>query len=262
MPLITLSTDFGTRDSYQAEMKGVLLCEGAPDLRLLDLTHDLAPYDVHGAALFVRSALPRFPPGTIHVVVVDPGVGSARKPLVARAHGQFLVGPDNGVFGYLFGGDEQVHVIDTDSLARDVSPTFHGRDVFAPVAARLSQGAALESFGAVAQGYQRLVFPLVEVRADALIGRVIYVDRFGNLISNISDATLRAFMGDAPGESVFVQVAERTVRGLVSHYAAVEKVQPLALSGSSGLLEVAVREGHAADKFGLGVGAPVRVRLA
>ncbi len=262
MALVTLSTDFGTRDPYQAEMKAVLLREGAPDLRLLDLTHDLAPFDVHGAALYVRTALPRFPPGTIHVVVVDPGVGSARRPLVAEAHGQYLVGPDNGVFGYLFGGDERVHVIDVAQLARDVAPTFHGRDVFAPVAARLSQGAELASLGAAAEGYQRLVFPLVEVRADALIGRVIHVDHFGNLVSNIGDATLRAFMGNAPRLTPVVQVAERTVRGLVDHYAAVEVGQPLALIGSSGLLELAVREAHAAQKFGLSVGAPVRVRLA
>jgi S-adenosylmethionine hydrolase len=216
---------------------------------------------VHAAALFVRSALPRFPAGTIHVVVVDPGVGSARRPLVAKAHGQYLVGPDNGVFGYLFGGDEQVHVIDTALLSRAISPTFHGRDVFAPAAAKLSQGASLASLGPEAEGYQRLVFPLVEVRADALIGRIIHVDHYGNLISNIADATLRAFLGDAPAEQPVVQVAERTVRGIVDHYAAVEAGQPLALIGSSGLLEMAVREGHAAEKFGLAVGAPVRVRL-
>jgi S-adenosylmethionine hydrolase len=156
------------------------------------------------------------------VVVVDPGVGSARRPLVAKAHGQYLVGPDNGVFGYLFSGDEQVHAIDTALLSREISPTFHGRDVFAPVAAKLSHGAALSLLGPEAHGYQRLVFPLVEVRADALIGRIIHVDRYGNLISNISDATLRAFVGDARGEQAVVQVAERTVRGIVDHYAAVD----------------------------------------
>jgi S-adenosylmethionine hydrolase len=261
--IVTLSTDFGTRDAYQAEVKGVLLSEGAPDLRLIDLTHDLAPFDVHAAALFVRSALPRFPRGSIHVVVVDPGVGSARRSLVAEAHGQFLVGPDNGVFGYLFGGDERVHTIDVSLLGRDgISSTFHGRDVFAPAAARLSRGAALASLGPPADGYQRLVFPLVEVRSDVLIGRVIHVDHYGNLITNIADATLRAFAASAPERSIVVHLGERTVRGLVDHYAAAEPGQLLALVGSSGLLEVAVREGNAAEKLVAGTGIPVRVRLA
>jgi S-adenosylmethionine hydrolase len=155
-----------------------------------------------------------------------------------------------------------VHTLDLARLGRDaISSTFHGRDVFAPAAARLSRGVPIGELGPAAEGYQRLLFPLVEVRADVLIGRVIHVDCFGNVITNINHGTLRAFMADAARERVVVQLPERTVRGLSDHYAEVDIGQPLTLVGSSGLLEVSVREGHAADKFGIRVGEPVRVRL-
>jgi hypothetical protein len=263
-----LTTDFGTADPYVAEMKGVLLSAGPPDLRLLDLSHELPAFDVHAAALFLRAAVPRFPPGSIHLVVVDPGVGSARAPIVARIGTQLLVGPDNRVFGYLFDGSEEVYVADPALIgARSLSATFHGRDLFAPLAARLAHGAAPHELGTRAESYQHLVFPLVELSGDTLVGRVIHIDRFGNLITNITRSVLLGFLqprGDANTpereHAAVVSVGEQKVRGLSTHYAQAKTGELLALIGSNQLLEVAVREGSAALKLGAQAGKQVRIQ--
>ena len=260
-PLITLTTDFGTADPYVAEMKGVLLAEGPPDLRLVDLSHELPPFDVHATALFLRAAVPRFPSGAIHLVVVDPGVGSARAPIIVELGSQLLVGPDNRVFGYLFDGSEQVYVADPARLGeRALSATFHGRDLFAPLAARLSQGVDPSELGTPAESYQHQVFPLVELTGDTLLGRVIHVDRFGNLITNITTSVLRGFLDAQPDRTALVQLGEHKVRGLCSHYAEAKQGELLALIGSNQLLELAVREGSAALKLGVQIGKQVRVQ--
>jgi S-adenosylmethionine hydrolase len=269
-PLITLTTDFGTADPYVAEMKGVLLAEGPSDLRLLDLSHELPVFDVHAAALFLRAAVPRFPKGTIHLVVVDPGVGSARAPIFATLGDQWLVGPDNRVFGYVFDGREEVYVADPQKLGpRALSATFHGRDLFAPLAARLAHGSAPEELGARAESYQHLLFPLVELSGDVLVGRVIHVDRFGNLITNITRGVLLSFLespaeADAaapkPERNALVHLGEHKVRGLSTHYAEAKPGELLALIGSNQLLELAVREGNAALKLGAQVGRQVRIQ--
>jgi S-adenosylmethionine hydrolase len=256
--LVTLTTDFGLADPYVAEMKGVLLREGPPDLRLIDLTHDLPPFEIAEAALFLRAAVPRFPSGTVHLVVVDPGVGSSRQAIIARVGGQILVGPDNRVFGYLFDGSEEVFVIAPEPRA--VSSTFHGRDIFAPVAAKLAAGAAPEQLGRRAESHQHMVFPLVEFAGDTLAGRVIHIDRFGNLITNITHSVLSDFLGPLDPARAQFSLGERSVRGLVDHYAQGKPGELLALIGSNGLLELAVREGNAAIKFGIEHGKHVRVQ--
>jgi S-adenosylmethionine hydrolase len=256
-PLVTLTTDFGMRDAYVAELKGVLCAEGPHDLRLLDLSHELPPFDVPAAAWFVRAALPRFPAGTVHVVIVDPGVGSARKPLLAQLGGQFLVGPDNGVFGLLFDGTEQVFEIDPLRLGpRSVSATFHGRDLFAPVAARLSGGTAPMRLGAPIQDYLRCSLPDVERTPHALTGAVIHVDHYGNLITNIAGAALRDF---ASQELATITCAGAVLEGVLDHYAQVSPGQLLCLVGSAGFLEISARESSAAQKLGAGVGSVVRL---
>lgn len=257
-PLITLTSDFGTRDAYVAELKGVLFSEGPPDLRVVDLSHELSPFDVHGAALFVRAALPRFPMGTVHIAVIDPGVGSERQGLIVRLPSMTLVGPDNSVFSYLFDGREEVFVIDPAKLGeRRISRTFHGRDLFAPVAARLAGGTAAEALGTPAEAYQHMAFPMVEMSGDVLSGRIIHVDRYGNLITNVTEATLAGFLDGSEG--VAITLAEHTVRRLADHYAAGKSGELLALIGSSGLLEVAAREASAAKMLGVEVGRTVRV---
>jgi S-adenosylmethionine hydrolase len=260
-PLITLTTDFGTADPYVAEMKGVLAHAGPPDLRILDLSHELPVFDIQAAALFLRAAVPRFPPRTIHVVVVDPGVGSTRAPIAVELHDQWLVGPDNRVFGYLYDGSEQVYVVDPARVAQGpLSGTFHGRDLFAPVAARLSRGEAPSEFATRAEIYQHMVFPMVELSGDTLLGRVIHIDRFGNLISNITHSVLRGFLQEKPVSAALVSLGERHVRGLVNHYAEAKPGELLALIGSSQLLELSVREGSAASKLGAQVGKAIRVQ--
>jgi S-adenosylmethionine hydrolase len=260
-PLITLTTDFGTRDAYVAELKGTLLSEGPADLRIVDLSHELAPFDVHAAALFVRAALPRFPAGTIHVVVVDPGVGTARAALVIKLRDMTLVGPDNSLFSYLYDGSEEVYAIERGRLgAREISSTFHGRDVFAPVAARLAAGAKAEDFGARAEAYKRMAFPMVEVSGDALHGRIIHIDRYGNLITNISAATLRGFIGGELAGRLDIAIGEHRVRDFVDCYAQGKPGELVALIGSAGLLEVAAREESAASRLHVEVGRTLRVQ--
>lgn len=261
-PLVTLTTDFGEKDSYVAEMKGVLLSRGPAGLRIVDLTHEIAPQDVREAALFLRAAVPRFPEGTIHLVVVDPGVGSARRPIIARIHGQTLVGPDNGVFGHLFDRHrEKVWAIDPGKVSGErPSRTFHGRDVFAPAAARLARGEKPEELGTALQEYEHLVFPLVEMEGQILHGEVLHIDRFGNVITNVPLETLRGFLGNgALLERVGIEIGGRRLRGVGTHYESVAPGELLAVISSGDLLEVAVREGSAAEALGVHRGDRVRV---
>ncbi|MEY4513428.1 MAG: hypothetical protein RLZZ450_5550 [Pseudomonadota bacterium] len=259
MALLTLTTDFGTRDSYVAELKGTLLSEGPDSLRLVDLSHELAPFDIHAAALFLRAALPRFPRGTIHLAVIDPGVGSARRALIVERPDMLLVGPDNALFSYLFDGSEVVYSVDPARLGeRVISSTFHGRDLFAPVAARLARGVAPAMLGERVDGYERMVFPMVDMQGDVLHARVVHIDRYGNVITSIPEATLRSFLGS--NDAAFdLSIGDRTLHALSSHYAQAEPGALLALVGSSGLIEVAAREESAARKLAIEVGRPLRV---
>jgi S-adenosylmethionine hydrolase len=256
---ITLTTDFGTRDSYVAQIKGVLLAAGPAALRIVDLGHEIAPQDVREAAFFLRGAVPRFPPGTIHLAVVDPGVGSARRPIAAQAcGGQFLVGPDNGVFGWLLDAGARVHAIDPARAGvRDLAPTFHGRDLFAPAAARLAHGAALAALGDALTDPVRLAWPEPRRGATEVLGEIVHVDRYGNLISNIERSDLPA----APDECL-VSIAGRKVGRVRTHYAQVARAEALALFGSAGLLEIAVRDGSASGAIGARVSSEVRVVAA
>jgi S-adenosylmethionine hydrolase len=264
--LITLTTDFGTTDSYVAELKGVLYSEGPPELRVVDLSHGLRPFDVTGAALFVRAALPRFPPHTVHLAVVDPGVGSSRRALIVQLPMMTLVGPDNGLFSHLYDGREVVYAIDEKRLGtRTISRTFHGRDVFAPVAAQLSAGVSAASFGPQIDRYERFAFPLVDMQGDVLHGHVVHVDHYGNLITNITEGTLSSFLEDGGASATRLQVtvaghSQPTIAGVVGHYAQAEPGALLALIGSAGLLEIAARESSAALALDIDVGGTVSVR--
>jgi S-adenosyl-L-methionine hydrolase (adenosine-forming) len=248
---ITLCTDFGTRDSYVAQLKAVLLQRGPAALRIIDLGHEIGAQNVREAAFFLRCAVPRFAPGTIHLAIVDPGVGSARRGLVAHAHGQYLVGPDNGIFGWLLDEAAQAHSLE---VARDdqVSSTFHGRDVFAPAAARLACGEALTAFGPRVLDPVRLAWPQPIHGRACVSAEVVHVDRFGNLITNLERGAL-------PPGPVRVRLGDRAIGPLRDHYAQVAPGELLALIGSEALLELAVRDGSAAAVTGAGVGARVEI---
>jgi len=255
-PRITLSTDFGTRDSYVAQLKGVLYSEGPADLQVVDLSHELAPFDVLSAAWFVREAITRFPPQTLHLVVVDPGVGSARRPIVARVADQVLVGPDNGVFGALYDGGESVLEIEPARLGgRALSSTFHGRDLFAPAAARLARGEPCEGFARVITDYARLALPEPRAERDVLVGQVMHVDHYGNLVTNLSAGAVRA-LGHA--ERLTFQILGQEVAPLRDHYAQVQPGELIALVGSSDRVEISVREGSAAERLRARLGTLVR----
>lgn len=243
--IITLLTDYGVGDSYVAEVKGVILTT-VPDATLIDVTHQVPPGDVRaGQYLFART-WPRFPQGTVHLVIVDPGVGTSRRALAGEARGHFFVAPDNGLLTSLPDDAEFVSLPVPPSAA----PTFHGRDVFAPAAARLAMGVSLEEIGDPVTDVRRT--PLPEPRLDgvALLGRVIYVDRFGTLVSNIPAEEVD------PGVRIVVEGND--VGPLKRTFGDVEAGQLVAYAGSGGEVEIAVRGGSAARLLGVGVGAEVR----
>ncbi len=245
-PIVTLLTDFGTADGYVAEMKGVLLSH-APELALVDVTHDVPPQDVESGRLALARYWRRFPPGTVHLAVVDPGVGSVRGALAVASEGRFLVGPDNGVLSpaLLARAARAVRL----PIPSRVAPTFHGRDVFAPAAAALATGAALDALGDPEPEPVVRRTPEARRLADGSIeGVVIAVDRFGNAITNL--------LTPGAGE---VLVEDR-VLPLRRVYADVAPGTALALVGSNGLIEIAVRDGSAADRLALRRGARVVLR--
>ena len=248
---MTLLTDFGTADGYVAELKGVLLGE-APGATLVDAGHDVAPQDVDGARLALARYWLRYPAGTVHVVVVDPGVGTERAALAVESEGRRLVGPDNGVLtpALLRAGARAVRL----AVPARSSATFHGRDVFAPAAARLAAGAPLDALGTPVDAPFLRRTPEARRLVDGGIeGQVITVDRFGNAITNLVASGATA----APGGLVQLgDPAWRTVP-IRRVYADVAPGEPVALAGSNGLLEIAVRDGSAAAGLGLARGAKV-----
>ena len=258
--LVTLTTDFGTRDSYVAQLKGVLYAQGPRDLEVVDLSHEIAPQQVLEAALFVRAVVPRFAPGTIHIVVVDPGVGSARRALVCECSGQLLIGPDNGALSLALTESDATFALCPERFAGpDVSATFHGRDVFAPAAARLAHGALPAQLGERVDQIERITCPAVEPRSSELRGQVLHVDRFGNLISNISRADLAAWAAAVSRPQLRVRVGGSAPLSIVRTYAEVAVGSMVALFGSSDLLEVAVTNGSAARALGVARGAELTV---
>jgi S-adenosylmethionine hydrolase len=261
MTVVTFTTDFGTGDGYVGAMKGVVLSL-APDAQLVDITHEVPPFDVAAGAFALAQAAPLFPPGSIHVVVVDPGVGPGRADLVVEARGSLFVGPDNGVLSLAARGPRVAHRIESDHFRRQpVSPTFHGRDVFAAAAGRLASGASPRDAGSLLPAMVDLTSAGVDAGAasdatDALGGTILHVDRFGNLITSIDGERLtpgpwqlRSQGADGTG---FVAVAART-------YADVARGALLFYVGSSGLVELARREGSAAAATGLGRGAVITI---
>ena len=255
--IVTLTTDFGARDSYVAQLKGVLLAQCA-DLRIHDLTHEIASHDVVEGALFLAGAVPAFPPGTVHLAVVDPGVGTGRRAIAVDVAGQFVVCPDNGLLTVLARSNPiaAAHGITNADLRREpASATFEGRDVFAPTAAHLACGGTLLDLGAPVSDLAQLALPEPVADEGGVRGEVMHVDRFGNAITNIPAAMLP----DGP-RGVHVQVAGRDLP-LLRTYADAGRCEALAVVGSSGHVEIAVREGSAADVLGLRRGDKVRVAV-
>jgi S-adenosylmethionine hydrolase len=238
-------------------VKGVILGI-APEATIVDLTHEIPPQEIVAGALLLRTAVPWFPPGTIHVAVVDPGVGTGRRALLVETRRGYLLGPDNGLLSLAAPAAEVARVWDVSRSPyrlEPVSRTFHGRDVFAPVAAHLARGVPPPSLGRAVRGIVRLRPPRARRTAGGLTGRVLWVDRFGNLVTDISAADLAAFRG----RGVLVRIAGHALP-LRSSYASVPPGRALALVNSAGLLEIAVSRGSAAVTLGASRGARVTVR--
>jgi len=247
MSIITLTTDFGTRDWFVGSMKGVILGVN-PQAAVVDITHDIPSGDIRAGAFALAVSYRCFPRNTVHVAVVDPGVGSNRAAIVVKTADYYFVGPDNGVLSVALAKEKVSEVWQVENqtyLRRPVSNTFHGRDVFAPVAAHLTMRVLMDSLGRKLKDYARLTWPSLQVVGGVLRGEIVYIDRFGNAISNIA----------APAPSVTkVRVADKVQCDIKKFYQEVPAGQPLAILGSTGYLEIAVNGGSAAQAFGLKLG--------
>ncbi len=251
--IITLTTDFGTCDAYVGVMKGVILGIN-PNVQIVDITHAVPPQDLHEAAFLIHSAYRYFPEGTIHTVVVDPGVGSDRRAIVCQTGRASFVCPDNGILSYLLqeienGGEQPTRVVEIqnkDYFLPEVSQTFHGRDIFAPVAAHLSLGVSLADFGPSTETLVRFPIPTLHLSDDTLTGEIIKIDGFGNAITNIPENALATRVS-----TYEIRIGQTSLTRINRDYAESEGGQLLAIIGSFGMLEIAVNGGSAAERLGL-----------
>ncbi len=318
-PVITLTTDFGLYDGYVGTMKGVIHTL-VPDAKIVDISHEVAPQQIHEGAFILYRAYRYFPASGIHMAVVDPGVGSSRRPIVLVTRHGIFVGPDNGIFTYVLGaeqtpienadisrrpawaggmwsiapnwandepadidGDTDVaaetaedpphfpsnpprayHLINPDYWLSSVSATFHGRDIFAPVAAHLASGAHPDRMGEAVPLESLIKLPIPAPRAYRtgrsanVVGQIMHVDRFGNIITNLPERLLRPLL-EAATKAPVIEIGDHRINGLSKAYADVREGQPLALIGSEGLIEIAVRNASAAQRMKVRIGDPVRI---
>lgn len=253
MPLVTLLSDFGSEDWFVGTMKGVIVGI-APTARLIDITHGIPHHDVRAGAFALRASASYFPRGTIHVAVVDPGVGSDRAPIAVYAGGQYFVGPDNGLLSWAVEacGADDIYRIDNPAVTLAArSSTFHGRDIFAPAAAHLATGLPLARLGSRKADMMALPWPEPMACTDGTIkGEVVYIDRFGNAITNLPHEEL-------VGRRGLLALPDGSHVPVCDFYQSMPEGEPLAVHGSTGFLEVAINGGKAADQLHLAAGSPV-----
>ena len=259
-PVVTLLTDFGTKDHYVASMKGVILSIN-PRCLLIDISHQVSPHDIREGAFILANAYSYFPKGTIHLSVVDPGVGGARKPILLVTENYCFVGPDNGLFTMITRKENVKQIIALDEQKyhlSKVSTTFHGRDIFAPVAAHLSLGVNLNALGHKIDSLFWLGFEGPFVKEGKLLGEILHVDTFGNLVSNIDEGKLFRFI---KGRPFVIRAGRKTIRGLKEGYWEGKKGELIALLGSGGFLEISVREGNAQKALKIKRGDAITVAI-
>jgi S-adenosylmethionine hydrolase len=259
-PIITLTTDFGTSDHLVGTMKGVILNIN-PAARIVDINHNVTPFDVLDGALSIASAYRYFPPRTIHVVVVDPGVGTDRRPLLVSGEQHYFVAPDNGVLSLIYDREPCTvrHITAEHYFLNPVSPTFHGRDVFAPSAAWLSKAWQTEAFGDQITDFTRFTLPRPKMTDNAVKGIVLRVDGFGNLVTNFTAEDVPA-AALASGK-IKLAVNGKEICKMVGTFASGNPGEPIAVIGSAGFLEIAVNRGSAARALGASRGAEVTLEL-
>ena len=259
-PIITLLTDFGTEDYYVASMKGIILRINRR-CTLIDITHQVKPRDIKEGAFILANAYSSFPKGTIHLSVVDPGVGGPRKPILLVTQNYFFIGPDNGLFTLALLTEKVRQVIaltNSKFFLPRVSTTFHGRDIFAPVAAHLSLGIKPNVFGNEIDSWSEFFFQKPMLKEGRLEGEIVHIDVFGNLVSNISEGKFLCFVKDRP---FVIRAGKRGIQGLKKGYWEGRKGDFMAVFGSGGFLEISVREGSAQKTLKVKEGDPIVVSI-
>lgn len=260
-PLITLTTDFGVSDHFVGAMKGVI-ASIEPEARVYDITHQVSSFDLLDGAITVANFYRYWPARTIHVVVVDPGVGSTRRPLLVSAGAHYFIAPDNGVLSLVFEREEQVHarhITAEHYFVHPVSRTFHGRDIFAPSAAWLARGGNPESFGPEIDDYERISLPKPSVAAGAIDGVIVRADHFGNLLTNLLPSEVP---GLVPGARFRLKIGSVEITRLVTTFGEGAPSEPCLLVGSSGYFEICVNQSSAAQATAAGAGTPFHIELA
>ena len=261
-PIITLTTDYGTKDHLVGAMKGVIL-KIQPEAQIVDINHNVLPYDVLDGALSIGAAYRYFPARTVHVVVVDPGVGTPRRPIIATINNQYFVAPDNGVLSVVYGREDPIlvhHITSDHYYLKPVSATFHGRDIFAPVAAWLTKNWQTEAFGEVVEDFTKFAVPKPKAQSGALRGAVLRVDHFGNLMTNFTPEDVPEPMRKPC--SITMSVGGKPVKKMVETFADGPVDEAVAVFGSSGFLEIALNKGNAAAALGATRGAEVILKLS
>jgi len=260
-PIITLTSDFGTADHLVGVMKGVILSIN-PAARIVDINHHVAPFDILDGALTIANSCKYFPPRTIHVVIVDPGVGTQRRPLLVSGQKQYFIAPDNGVLSLILERESCIvrHITAEHYFLNPVSPTFHGRDIFAPTAAWLSKAWQTEAFGEEITDYVRFTTPKAKAAGRSIKGVVLRVDAFGNLMTNLTAEDVPA--AAVASGAIRLSVNGKEIQKLVLTFASGTPGEPIAVFGSAGFLEIAVNRGSAARTLGANRGAEVTLDLA
>lgn len=260
MAIISLITDFGLQDNFVGVIKAVIL-KINPQVTLVDICHGIKPQNILEAAFLLRSAFSFFPKNTVHLVVVDPGVGTERRKILIKTKNYFFIAPDNGVLSLALKEEPLLKIIEITNdryFLKPVSNTFHGRDIFAPVCAYVSRGEDIQKFGKTIGSFKGLELPRVKVSSQELVGEIIYIDRFGNLVSNIEKQTLEGFIKN---KRFKICIADKTIEKLASNYAEGSPHEPIALIDSFNYLEIALNCSRAADYLGVNIGSHLKIKL-
>tara|TARA_R110002096_G_scaffold428478_4_gene640229 strand:- start:16626 stop:17414 length:789 start_codon:yes stop_codon:yes gene_type:complete len=257
--IITLTSDFGLQDHYVSAMKAAML-EVAPEARMIDVSHEIPPQDIMAGAWVIRNAAFMFPEKSVHLVVVDPGVGTNRNPVVVKMNGHYFVGPDNGIFSLLYDEYEYeaVKLTNPDFWRDQRSRTFDGRDIFGPVAAHLSKGVPMSELGEPIKEMVVYHWAIPIGDKDGLQGWVLHIDRFGNLITNISESLMKEYVGE---RKVKIYVGTTVIGNIVNTFGDVEEGDPAVFLGSSGMLEIGINKGNAAKLLSVHKGAQISIVL-
>lgn len=255
-PILTLTTDFGLIDNYAGIVKGIIVYLN-PCARVIDVTNQIPPFNIEAGKYMLETTYRNFPPGTIHLGIIDPGVGTRRKSLIVETKDHFFVGPDNGLFSFLTQRQikRAVSITKKKYFLKDVSPTFHGRDIFAPVAAYLSRGVEATEFGPEIKKIVRLRTRKPKTRAGYPAGEIIYIDHFGNMVTNIK-------AGDIPSGKTAVFLNDTAVGPVKKTFGTVRTGRPVCYINSFGRLEIAVNKGSAAEYFGIDYGSKAKILIA